>query len=367
MAIWAGSGWAPAPRRPLFGALAGDWTYTAGDYEERGGVLYLAAPRAFVSPATPSSGTPGAGRAFANAARLASASIASGALTLTTDTTSTFHTTSSQTALRLDRALPLRAVYEDRLFLAARVELTAGDLAGQGPRLGLLRSSGVAVFGNVGIVGDGAEGAALTSLINTTSPANAALSQAAAHLAVEICGTTCQTWYVDTDDADVDISAAWTRHATDSAAFTLGDTLSASLLNLSKGEATTGFYAQVGLWRVPREEASDLTVWPGSALRPVWTPTADLFATTGPVASVQIQMPASVTVTAADVRSALSAAAVGLSSGITARARRGAAPAGAYAAISALTLEAGSGDDLYIDVKMTSDGYAPVGLRPVVL
>lgn len=341
-----------------------DWSYTAGDFEVWDGVLYLARPVTFAEPATPSAGTPGTGWTFINSARLGAASKAAGALTLTADSTSTTWNNSTRDALGYIRTLDVVPTVGERVLVVAKVALSGAANNLEQAALVVYDTSDLSHYGRVGVMYTGSAYVAdnRDTAGTTTNPS---LSQAEAWVGVEIAADRCALYYAD-DDGDEIPTLTQIRYADSVFGASLKKRI--GFLTVSKGATPSAVVSHLSVYRGSawdRPYNAD-PLQPGD-LRPAFGAVADLYATDGPVASVQIEMPASKVVTAAQLRAALRAACVWCSTGMQARARRGAAPSGAFATFDALTLEAGAGSDLYLDIQMTSDGYRPLGLRALVL
>ncbi len=342
-----------------------DWTYTAGDYLPNSGELVLTPPTTFSAPTTLTSGSPGTGRTFYNGARLSAGSIASGDLTLTSDTTTTIYNSGTKTALKLDRDYGASNSPSCRMFLVQRLTITAGTNNLEGIS-SFADEGGTSVnFARVGVTSDGSGGYEC-DMKSRLSTASATVSQSTIWVANEVHGQRGAVWYADSDSATRPTSG-WTRGFTDATLYSSDTSINFGQIVVSKGDNVTGVSSFMGLYVVPQILAPDETVFPVSDEHLVYYWTADLFDTSGPVASAQVSIPSGATITDATIRAALQDAAHMAPSSITARARIGSSPSGSYYALGAGEQESAGDGDLYIDIKMTSDGTYPVSIRPVII
>jgi len=126
----------------------------------------------------------------------------------------------------------------------------------------------------------------------------------------------------------------------------------------------------MGLFIVPQVHAPDETVFPINDGHLVYFWTADEFDQTTPVATIDITVASTDSISDATLQAALTSA---IQQGNydpsvwTFRASRGAEPSGAYSAVGALSQESTSGADLYIHAKCTSGGTTGGALDDIVI
>lgn len=342
------------------------WSYTAGDFEERGGAIYLARPTGFGADATLS--LPADGLIALNASNLASAVVSSGVLRLTSNAGTYTFTSGSQTGPGL-----LRARSEDyangfllpsdrRLFWIARLELITSPNTGDGISIISIRDGGIGDF-LFGGIRQSAVNTFLSSDSTNESTNNTGTGQPSPKscwVCNEIGPNRAINWRIYNDDSSIPQSG-WVKAIVDANLFSAGEKVLTGFYLETGGSAVVGDVSHFSAWSASLYE-TDPDVLPFDQMTPLWMPTGSLFDTSGKVASFVIDVPSNVSISDAYIRTVLQQSVVFGSSKITVRASRGSAPSGSYQALSAVTID-GSGQDLYIDVKMTSDGTTPVGMR----
>lgn len=342
------------------------WSYTAGDFEERGGAIYLARPTGFGADATLS--LPADGLVAINSGNLASAVVSDGELTLTSNAGTYTWDGGAQTSPGVarvrseDYANGFLLPSESRIFWFARMELVTYPNTNDGIHLLTYRAASPSdhIFGGIRI---GASNLYLASDGSVASANNEGLGVAtptSCWMCNEVGPNRAINWRIYSDVADIPESG-WTQAIVESSIFSAGETVQTGFVLKSGGAAVAGKVTHFSAWKAPLWETEPDTL-PFDQMEPMWMPTGSLFDTSGKVASFVIDVPSNVSISDAYIRTVLQQSVVFGASKITVRASRGSAPSGSYQALSAVTID-GSGQDLYIDVKMISDGTTPVGMR----
>ncbi len=186
-------------------------------------------------------------------------------------------------------------------------------------------------------------------------------------LRLDINGGVIRAWYA-ADAADV--PTVWTHFGTHSNAWVYATTTVETLLfgqYISNPSAASGI---VTTFKHFDDRGMDPTGMYCTDYGQLWGATK--LETSGYTLTATISCPVGAVVSDATLRAALTAAVVTAPpydvSGWTARAKRGGAPSGAYAALASVAQEATTGSGLYLDLKYTSsDGIKRGALRDLLV
>lgn len=349
-------------RLPSYVIMPDEWTDASALFASLGNRLELRHPSTFATTSSPLV-TPGPGWAYLNSSLLASADTnitTAGAYTATPGAVSSVWGSASQTAPCYYRTRTSRAKVGRRQFALMRIACPDATGTGHGHVLCVFNVASPGNFARIGFERPSGS-PQMAARYNASSPLTAALGQSSMWACIEVDGLDVRLWYANSGSTTEPAAGAFTLGESGTGVFAAGVALRWSILSIGTSHTGTMTGFRTGIlrddWSAQREGnwgCEDLS-------------------TAGYVLSRQVTVPTGATITDAALRAALASAVVTSTdedipgTGWTARAKRGGAPSGAYAALGSVAQEATTGADLYVDMKFTSDGTTRGALGPVFI